>query len=143
MYHIDFSLIPRFPFDESAPIRARDHPDPTILMRINPLTLPATPGAACLSLTRLPTRRSRNVKSGDARNFTSINVALIINRTILLGLATLLVACHHAPHLPSRPIQQMFPRASSPPPACPGQYRNTVENYNGNFFMGCWGSKTN
>jgi hypothetical protein len=35
----------------------------------------------------------------------------------------------------------MFPRASSPPPACPGQYRTTIEDYNGTIFLGCWGTK--
>jgi hypothetical protein len=65
------------------------------------------------------------------------------DRSICIGLAMLLCACHHAPaYLPSRPITQMFPRASSPPPNCPGQYRASVENDNGSFFMGCWGGKT-
>jgi hypothetical protein len=53
----------------------------------------------------------------------------------------LVVACHGAPpYLPSHPVWEMFPRASSPPEDCPGQYRATVENSNGSFFMGCWGS---
>jgi hypothetical protein len=53
----------------------------------------------------------------------------------------LVVACHSAPpYLPSHPLWEMFPRASSPPEDCPGQYRTTVENSNGSFFMGCWSS---
>jgi len=35
----------------------------------------------------------------------------------------------------------MFPRASSPPPDCPGQYRMSMESYTGDVFMGCWGHK--
>jgi hypothetical protein len=66
------------------------------------------------------------------------------NRSICVGLV-LLAACEHAhqaPSLPSHPIYEMFPRASSPPPDCPGQYRITMDNYNGSFFMGCWGNKS-
>jgi hypothetical protein len=60
----------------------------------------------------------------------------------VLGLM-LLVACQDAPpYLQSHPSWEMFPRASSPPPNCPGQYRLTVENFNGDFFLGCWGTKT-
>jgi hypothetical protein len=71
-------------------------------------------------------------------------VAHTINRPLCLGLATLLVACHHAPpYLPSRPMADMFPRGSSPQQDCPGQYRSTLENASGSFFMGCWGIKTN
>jgi hypothetical protein len=72
-----------------------------------------------------------------------MNVALIIDRSITLILATLLLACQHAPaYLPSRPIGEMFPRASSPPPSCPGQYRTMIEHADGDYFMGCWGHKT-
>jgi hypothetical protein len=40
-------------------------------------------------------------------------------------------------------MADMFPRGSSPPQDCPGQYRATLESDNGSFFMGCWGIKTN
>jgi hypothetical protein len=73
-----------------------------------------------------------------------MNVAPTINRPIYLGLAVLLVACHHAPpYLPSRPLADMFPRGSSPPQDCPGQYRSTLESGSASFFMGCWGIKSN
>jgi hypothetical protein len=88
-------------------------------------------------------RRPWQSRGPSMRDFRSMNAARLIKRSICLKLATLLLACHHAPYLPSRPIAQMFPRASSPPPTCPGQYRTTVENDNGTFFMGCWGNKTN
>jgi len=59
----------------------------------------------------------------------------------------LLLACRHAapppPYLPGHPVAEMFPRASSPPPDCPGQYRMSMESYTGDVFMGCWGQKTN
>jgi hypothetical protein len=38
---------------------------------------------------------------------------------------------------------EMYPRGSSPPSNCPGQYRTTIEDYNGGIFLGCWDSKTN
>jgi hypothetical protein len=69
-------------------------------------------------------------------------------RASYLGLAMLLLACRHAapppppPYLPGHPIAEMFPRASSPPPDCPGQYRVSMESYTGDVFMGCWGNKT-
>ena len=72
-----------------------------------------------------------------------MNVALITPRPLCFGLAMLLVACHHLPYLPSRPMADMFPRGSSPPQDCPGQYRSTLERGGGSFFMGCWGIKTN
>jgi hypothetical protein len=58
----------------------------------------------------------------------------------VLGL-TLLGGCQDAPppYLQSHPSWEMFPRASSPPPDCPGQYRMVVENISGDFFLGCWG----
>jgi hypothetical protein len=63
--------------------------------------------------------------------------------TTVLGLV-LVAGCQDAPpYLQSHPSWEMFPRASSPPPNCPGQYRLTVDNYNGDFFLGCWGSKEN
>jgi hypothetical protein len=72
-----------------------------------------------------------------------MNVALMINRPICLALAMQLVACHHAPtYLPSHPMADMFPRGSSPPQDCPGQYRASLESGSGSFFMGCWGIKT-
>jgi len=43
--------------------------------------------------------------------------------------------------LPSHPISEMFPRASSPPPDCPGQYRESLEDHGHSVFLGCWGSK--
>jgi hypothetical protein len=77
-----------------------------------------------------------------------IKMALSIGRPLSLGLAMLLTACQHpasapASYLPSRPSWEMFPRASSPTPDCPGQYRTTLEDSNGSFFLGCWGNKTN
>jgi hypothetical protein len=78
-----------------------------------------------------------------ANSEESVNVALINGRAICIGLTTLLVACHHAPpHLPSRPMADLFPRGSSPPQDCPGQYRAALESAGGSFFMGCWGIKT-
>jgi hypothetical protein len=72
-----------------------------------------------------------------------MNMALIIARPLCLGVAMLLIGCEHAPpYLPSRPPGEMFPRASSPPPACPGQYRSTIEDFNGSIFLGCWGTKS-
>ena len=72
-----------------------------------------------------------------------MNNARIIDRSIGLLLLTLLLGCQHTPpQLPSRPAWEMFPRASSPPPACPGQYRSVIENASGDFFLGCWGKKT-
>jgi hypothetical protein len=73
-----------------------------------------------------------------------MNVALIVNRSICLGLAMMLIACRHAPpNLPSRPISDLFPRGSSPPQDCPGQYRSMLETTERSFFIGCWGLKTN
>jgi hypothetical protein len=55
----------------------------------------------------------------------------------------LLLACHDAPPvLPSRPLSELFPRGSSPPQNCPGQYRTVIEDANGDIFMGCWGHNT-
>jgi hypothetical protein len=71
----------------------------------------------------------------------SKNVAppIVIRRFASL-LAIPLLACQHAPpYLPSHPISEMFPRASSPPPTCPGQYRLTIEDASGDVFLGCWG----
>jgi hypothetical protein len=74
----------------------------------------------------------------------SMNVVFFINRSFCLGLAMMVGACHHAPpYLPSRPLADMFPRGSSPPQDCPGQYRATLETGDGSFFMGCWGIKAN
>ncbi|HXO64868.1 MAG TPA: hypothetical protein VN882_09220 [Steroidobacteraceae bacterium] len=76
-----------------------------------------------------------------------MNMALVIGRSLSLGVAVLLVACQHPPadkpYFPSHPSWEMFPRASSPPANCPGQYRNTTATSSGDFFLGCWGSKTN
>jgi hypothetical protein len=75
--------------------------------------------------------------------FRLMKVAPISGRSIALILAMPLLACQHEPtYLPSRPIGQMFPRASSPPPSCPGQYRSVIEDAHGDFFIGCWGHKT-
>jgi hypothetical protein len=62
--------------------------------------------------------------------------------TGVLGLM-LLGGCQDAPppYLQSHPSWEMFPRASSPPPDCPGQYRMVVENISGDFFLGCWGTQ--
>jgi hypothetical protein len=69
--------------------------------------------------------------------------AAIIGRSMASILAMLLLGCQHAPpYLPSRPPGEMFPRASSPPPDCPGQYRAVIEDANGNVFLGCWGHKS-
>jgi hypothetical protein len=73
--------------------------------------------------------------------------ALILGRALYLSVALPLAACQHQPqyslpYLPSRPPAEMFPRASSPPPVCPGQYRSTIEDSGGAIFLGCWGSKT-
>jgi hypothetical protein len=71
-------------------------------------------------------------------------VTRIIGRSIALVLAILALGCKHTPpHLPSRPTWEMFPRASSPPADCPGQYRSVIEDANGDSFLGCWGQKTN
>ena len=72
-----------------------------------------------------------------------MRMAIRIHRSTYLGFAMLLLACRHAtappPYLPSHPKEEMFPRASSPPPGCPGQYRISMEHSGGEFFMGCWG----
>jgi len=74
-----------------------------------------------------------------------MNVAAIIKCWLSLIATMLLLACQHSPparpYLPSRPIGEMFPRASSPPPSCPGQYRSVIEDANGEIFLGCWGHK--
>jgi hypothetical protein len=74
-----------------------------------------------------------------------VRTALRIHQSAYLGFAMLLVACQHAPpppYLPGHPVAEMFPRASSPPSNCPGQYRMTMESHSGDIFMGCWGHKT-
>jgi hypothetical protein len=75
-----------------------------------------------------------------------MRMALRIHQSMYLYIAMLLIACQHAPpplpYLPSHPKEEMFPRASSPPPNCPGQYRISMESYSGDVFMGCWGHKT-
>jgi hypothetical protein len=62
-----------------------------------------------------------------------------------LTLVLLAPACKHSdpplPYLPSHPKSEMFPRASSPPSDCPGQYRTALESYDGDIFMGCWGNR--
>jgi hypothetical protein len=63
-------------------------------------------------------------------------------RLSLLSLA----ACQHqapAPYLPSHPAWEMYPRASSPPATCPGQYRTVIEDASGTIFLGCWGGEVN
>jgi hypothetical protein len=74
-----------------------------------------------------------------------MNIALVIGRSFFcLGLVMFFVACQHSPpYLPSHPPGEMFPRASSPPPNCPGQYRTAIEDSSGSIFLGCWGSRTN
>jgi hypothetical protein len=75
-----------------------------------------------------------------------MSTAPCIHHSTYLGLAMLLLACQHEPpprpYLPSHPKEEMFPRASSPAPSCPGQYRISMENYGGDIFMGCWGNKS-
>jgi hypothetical protein len=69
-----------------------------------------------------------------------MSVAALVDRSIMLILAMALVACQPAkPYLPSRPAWEMFPRASSPPPNCPGQYRSVIQTASGDVFLGCWG----
>jgi hypothetical protein len=76
-----------------------------------------------------------------------MRIALFLGRSLCISVATLLTACQHPPpekpYLPSHPPGEMFPRASSPPTECPGQYRTTIEDSNGAIFLGCWGSKAN
>jgi hypothetical protein len=69
----------------------------------------------------------------------------ILAHSIMLIYAALL-GCQHAPpraapYLPSRPAGEMFPRASSPAPTCPAQYRSVIEDAGGDIFLGCWGQK--
>ena len=67
---------------------------------------------------------------------------LVTSPAVLMVLlcAVALPGCQHAPpKLPSRPAWEMFPRASSPPPDCPGQYRTVLEDASGSIFLGCWG----
>jgi hypothetical protein len=73
-----------------------------------------------------------------------MRMAQRIRQSTYLCFAMLLLACQHASpaFLPSHPKEEMFPRASSPPPNCPGQYRISMESYTGDIFMGCWGNKT-
>ena len=70
----------------------------------------------------------------------------ILARAIVLIPAMLVLGCQHAPphtapYLPSRPAGEMFPRASSPPATCPGQYRSVIDDAGGDIFLGCWGHK--
>lgn len=66
----------------------------------------------------------------------------ILSFVTMLMLSVTLLSCREArPYLPPHPISEMFPRASSPPPACPGQYRSMIEDSSGSYFMGCWGQK--
>jgi hypothetical protein len=89
----------------------------------------------CMGQGRLPMR--------GAIFFVCVRVARIIGCSIAFFLLTLLPGCGHTPpHLASRPTWEMFPRASSPPPNCPGQYRMVIEDANGGFFLGCWGQKS-
>ena len=92
-----------------------------------------------------PTRRAtESLREHEAPLFfRRVNVARIIHRLIALIPVVLLPGCGHTPsHLQSRPTWEMFPRASSPPPECPGQYRSVIEDAGGSFFLGCWGQKT-
>jgi hypothetical protein len=67
------------------------------------------------------------------------------HRWLLVSAVLLTLGCQHAPPpaqaLPNHPAWEMFPRASSPPGDCPGQYRSVIENVNGNIFLGCWGTR--
>lgn len=76
-----------------------------------------------------------------------MHMALTIRRSLSLGVALLIIGCQHTrapdpPPLASHPSWEMFPRASSPPATCPGQYRTTIEESTGTIFLGCWGHKT-
>jgi ribosomal protein S18 acetylase RimI-like enzyme len=86
-------------------------------------------------------------RSGPAYGSLSTELAAAVARMIgpaMAAAASLAIAgCHHpAPQLPSRQTWEMFPRASSPPPDCPGQYRTVVEEPGGSIFLGCWGPNT-
>jgi hypothetical protein len=76
-----------------------------------------------------------------------MTVGEIIKRWSVLMLASTLLACRGAPpaqpNLPPHPAYEMFPRASSPPPTCPGQYRIELPSSETAYFMGCWGEKPN
>ena len=76
-----------------------------------------------------------------------LRASRILGRSLCLSFFILPAACQHAPprpppFLPSHPPGEMFPRASSPPPECPGQYRTMIEDAGGNIFLGCWGQRT-
>lgn len=74
--------------------------------------------------------------------------AKLSRAVVVLALGIQLLACQHKPaqpvhvSLPSRPTWEMYPRASSPPSDCPGQYRTVIQDMNGDLFLGCWGQKT-
>jgi hypothetical protein len=75
-----------------------------------------------------------------------MNLARGVDVSVALLLVTLLPGCAHTapdtpPLLPSHPTWEMFPRASSPPSTCPGQYRSVIQDANGDTFLGCWGQK--
>ena len=75
-----------------------------------------------------------------------MNVARGVDVSVALLLVTLLPGCAHTPPdtpppLPSHPAWEMFPRASSPPSTCAGQYRSVIQDANGDTFLGCWGQK--
>jgi hypothetical protein len=71
----------------------------------------------------------------------------MVRGSLAAVLAMLLLGCRDAPpqashaYLPSHPSWEMFPRASSPPASCPGQYRNVIQDSSGDFFLGCWGQR--
>jgi hypothetical protein len=69
-------------------------------------------------------------------------MARILSAVTMLMLLVTLLSCREArPYLAPHPISEMFPRASSPPPSCPGQYRSMVQDSGVTYFMGCWGQK--
>jgi hypothetical protein len=76
------------------------------------------------------------------------NAAAVLYGSIAWLAVILLSACSHAlpapapSPLPAHPAWEMFPRASSPPPGCPGQYRSVLAQADGDTFLGCWGQKT-
>ena len=66
----------------------------------------------------------------------------ILNAVTMLLLSVTLLSCRETrSYLPPHPISEMFPRASSPPPTCPGQYRSMIQDSGVTYFMGCWGQK--
>jgi hypothetical protein len=95
----------------------------------------------------LTSKEKSSVWAGVSGGLWRLHAIHAMGRPLCFGFITLLTACQHsspraAPFLPSHPPGEMFPRASSPPPDCPGQYRTTIEDAGGSIFLGCWGTRT-